>query len=78
MLGRVEEAGQKQLAIQHYDDYLTRAPGGTYAAEALGRRMILTKDVEGPARASRIARDYLRRFPNGSYAKAARALRQVP
>lgn len=78
LLGRVEEAGQKALAIRHYDEYLARAPGGTYAAEALGRRMILTKDVEGPARAAQVAEDYVRRFPNGSYAKAARALRQVP
>lgn len=79
LLGRVEEQGQGgRQAIRRYDDYLARAPGGTYAAEALGRRMILTKDVEGPASARRIAAEYLRRFPNGSYAEAARALRQIP
>ena len=78
LLGRVEEIGQGgKLAIQRYDEYLARAPAGTYAAEALGRRMILTKDVEGPASAARIAEQYLRRFPNGSYAKAARALREA-
>ena len=78
LLGRVAEQGQggKRQAIQHYDEYLARAPGGTYAAEALGRRMILTKDVEGQASAGRVAEEYLRRFPDGSYAKAARALRQ--
>lgn len=80
LLGRVEEAGQrgKRLAIQRYREYLTRAPGGTYSAEALGRSMILTRDVEGAASARQIAEEYLRRFPNGSYAEAARALRQVP
>jgi hypothetical protein len=80
LLGRVEEQGQGggRQAIQRYDEYLARAPGGTYAAEALGRRMILTKEVEGVASAGRIAEEYLRRFPTGSYAKAARALRQRP
>ncbi len=80
LLGRVEELGHggKTAAIKRYDEYLAQAPGGTYAAEALGRRMILTKDVEGPASAGRIAEEYLRRFPGGSYAGAARALRQVP
>ena len=79
LLGRVEEQGQgKRQAIQRYDEYLARAPGGTYAAEALGRRMILTKEVEGTASAGRIAEEYLRRFPGGSYAKAARTLRQLP
>jgi TolA-binding protein len=78
LLGRVEEIGQGgKLAIRRYDEYLARAPAGTYAAEALGRRMILTKDVEGSANAARIAEQYLRRFPNGSYAKAARALQEA-
>jgi TolA-binding protein len=78
LLGRVEESGlSKAQAIQRYEEYLARAPGGTYAAEALGRRMILTKDVQGPESASRIAEEYLRRFPGGSYAEAARALRDA-
>lgn len=80
LLGRVEEQGQagKRQAIQRYDEYLARAPRGTYAAEALGRRMILTKEVEGATSAGRIADEYLRRFPQGSYAKAARTLQQLP
>ncbi len=80
LLGRVEEVGQagKRSAIQRYREYLARAPGGTYSAEALGRSMILTKELEGTASARRIADEYLQRFPNGSYAEAARALRQAP
>jgi ferric-dicitrate binding protein FerR (iron transport regulator) len=80
LLGRVEEArsGGRALAIERYDEYLARAPTGTYAAEALGRRMVLTKAVEGPVKASQIAEEYLRRFPKGSYAQAARALQKVP
>lgn len=79
LLGRVEETGQggKRLAIQRYREYLARAPGGTYSAEALGRSMVLTNELDGAARARPIAEDYLRRFPNGSYAKAARALAQA-
>jgi hypothetical protein len=80
MLGRVEElrSGGRSPAIKWYDDYLSRAPTGTYAAEALGRKMVLTKDVEGPASARPLADEYLRRFPEGSYAGAARALQRVP
>jgi TolA-binding protein len=79
LLGRVEEAaGAKALAIQRYDEYLARAGAGTYAAEALGRRMILTKAVEGPAGAKRAAQEYLRRFPKGTYAAAAHGLQRAP
>ena len=80
LLGRVEESGEHGMdrAIEWYDAYLARAPSGAYAAEALGRKMILTNDLEGPARARPIAEDYLRRFPKGSYGKWARALPRVP
>jgi hypothetical protein len=80
LLGRVEELrpnGSAQ-AIARYDEYLARAPSGTYAAEALGRKMILVKATAGAARAREIASEYLRRFPNGSYAEAARTLERVP
>ena len=49
LLGRVEEASDRGLAraIEWYDEYLTRAPAGTYASEALGRKMTLTSKLEG-------------------------------
>lgn len=80
LLGRVEElrADGKIAAIQRYDAYLARAPAGTYSAEALGRKMILVKESQGPEQARRIASEYLLRFPNGSYAEAARSLQQSP
>ncbi len=80
LLGRVEESsdGGRTQAIAWYDEYLSRAPTGTLAAEALGRKMMLTAGVDGPARARPIAEDYLRRFPNGSYARAARLLQAQP
>jgi ferric-dicitrate binding protein FerR (iron transport regulator) len=86
LLGRVEESkaekgaqesdepARAKSALRWYDDYLSRAPSGAYAAEALGRKMILTKKIEGTAQAEPIAAEYLRRFPAGSYAGAARAL----
>ena len=80
MLGRVEESGKSGLAraISWYDEYLSRAPGGTYAAEALGRKMVLSSQVYGPTGARAVAEEYLRRFPGGSYAGAARALLRAP
>jgi TolA-binding protein len=80
LLGRVEESGERGMAraIVWYEEYLTRAPTGAYAAEALGRKMTLTNDLGGPAEARPIAEEYLRRFPKGSYAGSARALRRAP
>ena len=80
LLGRVEElsADGAARAIAYYDDYLAHAPRGGYAAEALGRKMILTNDLGGPGRARPIADEYLRRFPGGSYAGSARALGHLP
>jgi ferric-dicitrate binding protein FerR (iron transport regulator) len=79
LLGRVEELRKsgRAPALAFYDEYLSRAPAGTYAAEALGRKMILTKEATGPASARAIADEYLRRFPRGSYAGAARALQRA-
>jgi FecR protein len=80
LLGRVEELSPDgaSRAIVFYDDYLARAPQGGYAADALGRKMILTNDLGGPRQAGPIADEYLRRFPAGSYAGSARALGHAP
>jgi len=76
LLGRVEESrdtGAAQ-AMAWYDEYLSRAPAGPLAGEALGRKMTLTDKLEGPARARALAEEYLRRFPKGNYAGSAREL----
>jgi hypothetical protein len=80
LLGRVEEASERGMAraVEWYDEYLARAPTGTYASEALGRKMTLTSQLEGAAQAQPVAEEYLRRFPNGTYAGSARALRRAP
>jgi len=80
MLGRVEEAqgSDSARAVAWYDEYLSRAPAGPYAAEALGRKMILISERGALDAARAIATEYLRRFPTGSYAGSARALRRGP
>jgi hypothetical protein len=80
LLGRVDEttAGGAGRAIGWYDEYLRRAPNGTYASEALGRKMTLTNKLEGVSRVRPIAEEYLRRFPGGTYAGLARALLHAP
>ncbi|HEX2670777.1 MAG TPA: tetratricopeptide repeat protein [Polyangiaceae bacterium] len=74
LLGRVEESRDRARAIGWYEEYLERAGTGTYAAEAWGRKMVLTNELKGRAVARPLAEEYLRRFPKGSYARAARAL----
>jgi FecR protein len=76
-LGRLDEndGGGLIHALRWYDRYLDEAPSGSYAAEALGRKMIALRELYGAARARDVADEYVRRFPRGSYAGAARALR---
>ena len=76
LLGRLEESRQGEIsaAVRWYDTYLAGAPTGTYASEALGRKMMATQGRRGPAAAESLAREYLRRFPAGPYAGAAREL----
>ena len=76
LLGRVEESSERgtKRALRWYDEYLACAPNGTYASEALGRKMILTGKLAGASQAQPVAEEYLRRFPNGSYAGSARVL----
>lgn len=76
-LGRLAEAGQDpRAALSWFSTYLTEAPNGTYASEALGRKMTLVQKLEGAAAARPFAEAYLRTFANGTYAEAARALTQ--
>jgi hypothetical protein len=79
LLGRVEESSEhgSAEALHWYEEYLARAPSGTYASEALGRKMILTGRLATGAQARRLAEEYLRRFPGGAYAGSARALLQA-
>lgn len=79
LLGRVAELGSagRVTALERYDEYLSRAPTGTYAAEALGRKMTLLNEAGDAQKARATAEAYLRRFPHASYAGAARTLLSV-
>jgi ferric-dicitrate binding protein FerR (iron transport regulator) len=76
LLGRLSEdaLGQRAAAIGYYDQYLAESPSGTFASEALGRKMIAVKRGAGVEAARPLAADYLARFPKGAYAAAAQEI----
>jgi hypothetical protein len=75
-LGRLDENGGGGMvrALRWYDRYLAESPNGSYAAEALGRRMVALRELYGTTAARPVAEIYVRRFPRGSYAGAAQVL----
>ena len=74
-LGRIyEEQGDTANALRWLGTYVSEAPSGVYASEALGRKLLLLTKISGRPAASSSARDYLRRFPGGAYEKTARAI----
>jgi TolA-binding protein len=74
-LGReAEGAGRHAEALRWYDAYLSEAPGGRYAAAALGGKMLATAGSAGQAAAKPIARAYLERYPKGVHADGARRI----
>ena len=72
-LGRLtEDQGDSRAAVEWYERYFNDAPGGPYASQALGRKLMLVYRQGGASRAGAAARDYLARFPAGPYAAAAK------
>jgi TolA-binding protein len=80
LLGRIVEAkpGGAGAALDWYERHLDEAPTGTYASEALGRKMTVLARLHGDAAARPVAEEYLRRYPGGTYARAARAYATKP
>jgi TolA-binding protein len=80
LLGRIVEAkpGGAGQALAWYERHLDEAPTGTYASEALGRKMTVLARLNGDAAARPVAEEYLRRYPSGTYARAARAYATKP
>jgi len=79
LLGRLDEAGgDVSAALAWYGRYLEEAPTGTYAAEALGRRMTIVQRKDGELAARPLADEYLRRFPAGPYVATAQAILRRP
>jgi hypothetical protein len=75
LLGRLAEgAGSAREALGWYRRYLGEAPAGTFAAEALGRVMLLEHERRDVEAARATARQYLDRFPGGVYAQRAREI----
>jgi hypothetical protein len=69
-------AASAKTALEWYERYMTDSPRGTYAAQALGRQMILVHKLRGAAAARPIATEYLAQFPSGPYAEPAKKLLQ--
>jgi hypothetical protein len=76
LLGRLADGpgGRAPDALAWYERYLREAPSGAYAAEAMGRMMLVLERQQRTNQARDVATAYLRRFPQGGYARAARAL----
>lgn len=73
LLGRMaEDGGRADAAIGFYD--ATLAEGSTFAAEALGRKMLLVRRRSGDVGARPIAESYLKSYPRGPYADVAKSI----
>jgi FecR protein len=79
LLGRLAEADRdERQALSWFNTYLTEAPSGRYASEALGRKMAVVRRSIGASAARTVAEEYLSKFPEGTYASAARAISKSP
>jgi TolA-binding protein len=67
-----DDGGARDDAIRWYDKYLSESPSGSFAAEALGRKLVALVASGDSAGAARVANEYLRRFPHGAHAGYAR------
>jgi predicted TPR repeat methyltransferase len=75
VLGKMEDdTGQRATALAWYDRYLTEAPSGHFAAEALGRRMLALRALGNASASRQAAEEYLHRFPDGPYVSVAQEL----
>jgi TolA-binding protein len=78
LLGKLaEESGSSATAADFYARYLSEKPSGTFAQEALGRRMLALRGAD-PSAAAAVAREYVNRFPAGPRAASARQIMGQP
>jgi hypothetical protein len=76
-LGRiVEDEGGN--AVTWYERYLSESRHGAYAAQALGRKMMLVYGKRGAPGTRAIADEYLQRYPKGPYAASAKRIAEEP
>jgi TolA-binding protein len=76
--GLAESEGDDAGALSWNETYGRESPNGAYAAQALGRTMVLVERLRGPAEARAVAAEYLQRFPGDPYVPTARRLLQSP
>ena len=75
ILGRMaDDSGSPNEALGWYERYLAETPGGAFAAEASGRRLVALVRLGRAETARASAESYLKRFPRGAHAKYAREL----
>jgi TolA-binding protein len=61
-------------ALEWYGRYLTENPAGSYAGQAMGRRLALFESLHDRIAARETAASYLAKFPAGPYATKARRI----
>ena len=77
ILGRMaDDLGSPSEALGWYERYLAEKPGGAFAAEASGRRLVALVRLGQSDAARSAAEGYLKRFPRGAHATYARELLQ--
>jgi ferric-dicitrate binding protein FerR (iron transport regulator) len=75
VLGRMaDDAGSSSEALDWYDRYLHESSHGAFAAEALGRKLVLLVRLGRKDAAQAVAASYEKRFPRGAHAAYAREL----
>lgn len=74
LLGKIaaDQLGSPGDAASWFETYLSEAPSGALAEQALGRLLELNR--ANPPRAQALAKRYLERYPGGGYAPLARQL----
>ncbi len=76
--GLAENQPDDAGALGWYDVYLRESTNGSYAPQALGRKMLLIERSQGARAAKPIAGEILSRFPGGPYESAARKVLDAP
>jgi TolA-binding protein len=79
LLGRMaDDTGAADEALRWYEVYLRESPRGAFAAEALGRKLVVVVRSGDATAAHSLARQYLQRFAQGAHAAYAREVLQRP
>ena len=68
------EAAPVPSALEWYERYLAESPQGTYASQALGRKLMIVHRQRGREGAKSLALGYLNQYPKGPYARYAKNL----